>query len=72
MVFLLMILLRTMLIVQARDDPYAKLNFFAVTSLIITVTDVNDQPPVFTERPYKKSVKETIGKPIIAQRDYNR
>nr|BAB68345.1 type II cadherin [Ciona savignyi] len=55
------------LVIQARDDPNARLSFSATTTLTISVIDVNDSPPVFVNEPYKPIVAEDakIGSEIV-------
>ena len=46
---------------QAKDDPGSLLCFYANTTLTVNVMDVNDNPPLFIERPYKIKVPESSG-----------
>ena len=47
---------------QAIDDPYSRLHNEAYLNLTITVTDINDNPPVFVKQVYQPAVFEDAGK----------
>ncbi|XP_078492492.1 cadherin-8 [Ciona intestinalis] len=55
------------LVIQARDDPNARLSFSSSTTLTISVIDVNDNPPVFINEPYTPRVPEDskIGSEVV-------
>ena len=46
---------------QAVDDPYSDLHHEAFLNVTVTISDINDSPPVFKKKVYQPLVSENAG-----------